>query len=83
MEPAKATVIPRIRWVINATVTNVEEHFVPVYLGGVGDNAKFEDRSRGWFVYLQGSHEALHVGMEKPNLEKGDKVRITLEKINA
>ncbi len=35
--------------------------------------------SRGWFVHLSGSYEAIHVGDEKPAFEVGQPVTITLE----
>lgn len=70
-----------MRYIIPATVSNVEEHFVPQYLGGIGDAAQFRDVSHGWFVYLEGSHEALGLGAERPALAKGDKVKITVEKV--
>lgn len=70
----------RMRYVINTKVVNIEEEFVPTYLSGFGDTALFENRSKGWFVYLEGSYEAIHVGAEKPELTKGDRVRITIER---
>lgn len=33
----------------------------------------------GWFVLLQGSSEMLFLGMEKPDLEKGQNVNIKIE----
>lgn len=70
-----------MRYVINSEVVNVEEHFVPCYISGIGEGAKFHETSQGWFAYFKGSHEALHLGMEKPTLAKGDKVKITVEKV--
>lgn len=88
MEPPKAEIVHHLhtdettmRYVINSKVANIEEHKVPCYISGFGDTALFHEVSRGWFLYLEGSHEALHVGMEKPELVKGDRVRITLEKV--
>lgn len=34
----------------------------------------------GWFIRMEGSWEALHVGFEKPEFEKGDKVQIRISK---
>ena len=77
MESAQA----KIRYIFVSCITSIEEHIVPCYISGIGDDAKFQDISKGWFLYLEGSHEALHVGMEKPELVKGDRVKITLEKV--
>lgn len=35
----------------------------------------------GWFVRMHGSYEALYVGNEKPAMEKGDRIKLTVEKI--
>lgn len=75
MEPAQTKVV------FFSKVIATFEKLQPIWLGGVGDNAKFEDKPLGWFVHLQGSFEALHVGMEEPTLKPGDKVKITLEKV--
>lgn len=77
----ESAAFPLTRYVIYSKVVNIEEHFVPLYISGFGEDAKFDERSEGWFAYLQGSHEALHLGMDKPTLAKGDKVRITVEKV--
>lgn len=79
MESAQAALT---RYVINSKITSVEEEFQPCWLSGFGSGAIFENRSMGWFVYLEGSYEALHVGKEKPELQKGDRIKITLEKVD-
>lgn len=72
-----------MRYIINTEIVHVEEEFKPAYIvgSGIGKDAQFITQSLGWFAYLQGSHEALHLGMDKPTLAKGDKVRITVEKV--
>lgn len=35
----------------------------------------------GWYVRFEGSQERMKMGTEKPVLEQGDKVRITIEKV--
>lgn len=69
------------RIIIPTTITAIEEHKQQDYVSGVGDSATFKERSLGWFLFLQGSHEAIHVGMEKPDLRVGDKMKITIEKV--
>lgn len=71
----------RTVYIIHSEVVNIEEQKVPCYVSGIGAGATFIEKSLGWFVYLKGSHEALHLGMDKPTLAKGDKVKITVEKI--
>lgn len=72
----------KINHVIYTKVCEVEEEFQPCYISGIGKDAIFENRSKGWFVYLEGSYEALLVGKEKPDLQKGDRIKITLEKVD-
>lgn len=69
-----------VRYVIPTKIVDVEEHFVPTYISGIGADALFENRSKGWFIYLEGSYEAIHVGKDKPELVKGDRVKITIER---
>ncbi len=88
MEPFEAEITPilhspdfKTRYVIHSEVVNVEEQKVPCYVSGIGAGATFIEKSLGWFVYLKGSHEALGLGAERPTLAKGDKVKITVEKV--
>lgn len=73
----------RVIYLINSEVVEVVEEFKPAYVigSGIGKDAEFVNQSLGWFVYLKGSHEALHLGPDKPTLAKGDKVKITVEKV--
>lgn len=78
MEPTQA---PITRYVVHSTVLKVEERKAKLYVSGVGGDAIFNEVSRGWFVWLDGSFEAIHLGLEKPEFEKGDKVKVTFERI--
>jgi len=73
LEPPKAQVA------FTSRVVGVEEKFDHVWTKGVGNLAEFKDISKGWYVGLEGSHEWLHVGDAKPNVDIGDTatVRIT------
>lgn len=89
MESAKVEIVPVLhspdfttRYVINSKVSAIQEEFDQKYISGFGDSAVFEKRSKGWFVFLEGSYEKLHLGTEKPDWKKGDKIRITMEKVN-
>ena len=50
----------------------VEERFKSMWVSGTGERAKFTKQSQGWYMLLQGSWEALYVGMEKPDVVRGD-----------
>jgi len=39
-----------------------------------------ETITESWFILTDGSHEALYVGDEKPDLNEGGRIRIILEK---
>jgi hypothetical protein len=78
MESAQA----QVRYVTYTKVTEVTFRQRQSYKDGVGAAATFEEIPLGWFVYMEGSYEALHVGMDKPDLEPGDKIKITVEKNN-
>ena len=53
-----------------------------VYLGGSGESAKFGADDMGYFVLLEGSHEAIHVGFEMPEFRTGDRIKVTMETVN-
>jgi hypothetical protein len=42
------------------------------------DVHKVEYENMGWFVHLEGSWESLHVGMDKPDLEPGQTMVVTM-----
>lgn len=63
------------------TVVKVWEQHDRVHVTGTGPSAVFREVSRGWFVQFQGSYEALFFGREIPELEEGDFVKISFEKI--
>ncbi len=69
-----------MRYIIRTQVTEVREVFIRKYISGHGPSATFEQQSRGWFVYFQGSYEALCVGPEMPDLKEGDPIIISIEK---
>lgn len=69
-----------MRYIFLSRVVRVEERIDEKWLEGMGPNAKFAPVSRGWFVLLDGSHEAIHVGYEKPSFNPGDNVRVTIER---
>lgn len=66
--------------IVVLTVSSVEERTYRVHLSGYGDTATFEERTRGWWVVFLENHLAVHVGPERPALEVGDQLRLTLER---
>lgn len=77
MESAKASLTV---YVIPAKVADVKEHFKQTYVSGSGDETVFKSESLGWFVRFKGSDECLYFGDTKPELNIGDKVKITFER---
>lgn len=67
-------------YVIRTKVLEVKEVFRKEHVSGAGPDAVFHDVSRGWFVLLEDSYEALHVGFEKPGLVPGDPIEIIIRK---
>jgi hypothetical protein len=43
------------------------------------DNPIVDRRDLGWFILLSGSHELIHIGMEEPAIEPGQRARVTIE----
>lgn len=70
----------RVLHKVRMTVKDVAERFQRDHVRGAGQNAEFTERSLGWFVVLEGWPSALGLGTEKPELAKGDKIILTLEK---
>lgn len=68
-------------YVINSTVDVVEERFHNVHIDGFGKDATYRRESTGWWVSFEGSGESLFFGDTKPELDVGDKVKITFERI--
>lgn len=71
---------PLIRYVVQSKVVGVRELKSKQYLSGVGAAATFAEHSLGWYLYLEGSYEAIHMGAERPEFEPGDRVKISFEK---
>jgi hypothetical protein len=71
-----------MRWVTHTRVLSVRKEMRKIYLSGFGEEAKFREQSLGWYMHLEGSYESLHLGFEKPEIHAGDRVKITVEKVN-
>lgn len=68
------------RYIVFTKVVKVEEKFEKTHVSGFGADTKFIERSKGWFIYLRGSYEALYLGTTKPDFVHGDEIKITFEK---
>jgi hypothetical protein len=75
-----------IHYVIRTYVENVSEQFRVLEIRKDPENTTNSLVKReplGWFIRLRGSQEQLHVGWEKPDLQIGDEVKITIERNNS
>lgn len=69
-----------MKYVIPTRVKLVEEVYRVVRADKRGDDVVVVRENLGWSVLFEGSHERLFLGYEKPDLQAGDPVRITIEK---
>lgn len=74
------SVAPKMRYITYSSVLDIRERKREIWISGVKDEAKFRTESLGYFVLLEGSHEAICLGTEPPELKVGDRVKITIEK---
>ena len=45
------------------------------------DDVQSVTEDLGWFVFLEGSWEGLHVGQERPDLLEGQRVKVKIEAV--
>lgn len=73
----------KTRYVLHAKVLDVSERVVIAYknLAEAKTEAQVEreEKSIGWFIHLEGSREALFLSMTKPEINKGDTVKVSIE----
>lgn len=62
----------------SAKVQSVKENLSKKWIGGFGETARFDEVSKGWFVCLEGSHEAIYAGPSKPNIQVGDLANVSI-----
>jgi len=60
-------------------VVSIESHIKEVWVEGFGDKARFRHDNLGYFMLLEGSYEALHIGFDNPTFKVGDRVKIIIE----
>jgi hypothetical protein len=69
--------------VIYSYANKVEQKKQKLWVSGTGSDAVFKEVLCGWFLHLDGSHEAICIGDSNHNFNPGDKIKITLEKVDA
>ena len=78
MEPTSCTIEGAVVYLIYSKVIGVskKEHLKRQWMENNETKSKYEDL--GWFILLEGSHEWLYVGGEKPELQPHDEVEIRI-----
>jgi len=69
------------RIVIFSRVVSIENRAQSEWVTGYGDKAVFRKIPLGYFMFLSGSYEAIHVGFDPPEFVPGDRIKITFEKV--
>lgn len=67
------------RLAFHAIVSDVYPKTLLKHIKGTGTEAAFKKEPDGWYIQINGAF-SLFVGYEKPDFEKGDTVKLTLEK---
>lgn len=68
-------------YILSGVVSAVEERFETLGARkGANDQTEFVQRSIGWFVQFEGG-ASIYLGHEKPTFVRGDRVRLTLERV--
>ena len=62
-------------------VSRVEEKIARQWTSGSAEKAVFAEQSHGWYVLLDSLGVSIYLGSTRPKLEKGDTVRLTVEKV--
>lgn len=70
------------KFVYHRTLKAVEERFHKKHVTGAGKDAVMEDVSAGWYATFVEDPVAAYLGPMKPGLKAGDKVKLTLEKLD-
>lgn len=71
----------KTNYTVMTRVVRVFKRIEKVWVSGKGQDAKFREIDKGWYVAFEGSYEALHFGYEDPGFKESDRVKITFEKV--
>lgn len=75
------TVGDRVVYVAYTTILSIEEVFHTIRSEKIGDEVVSQRESLGWFVHFDGSRESIGFGKTQPELAKGDKIKISFERL--
>ena len=67
--------------VVLSEIVRIELRKQKRWVSGLGDKAIFQDHPLGYFMVLDGSHEAIFIGHDEPTFTQGDKIKITFERV--
>lgn len=70
------------RFIFETTVRKVDKIKRVQKAWKEGDTIRTEEADLGYFAHFNGSWESIFLGYDKPLLQPGDTVRITIEKIS-
>ena len=77
------SVTPKVRYTFYTNVQRIEHRTRKRYVSGVGDKARFVDEDLGYWLHLEGSYEALFLGLEEPTIHTHDLIKVTFEKAHS
>lgn len=69
------------KFVYLRTIKKVEERYYKSHVSGVGKDAEMKDVSLGWYATFVEDPVAAYLGLTETGLSAGDKVKLTLEKV--
>lgn len=69
------------KFVMHDRVRKIDHKAARRWLGGAGNDAKFEDGSAGYWAVFESCPASIFLGTSVPTLREGDRVRLTLEKV--
>jgi len=65
--------------VVYSRIVKIEKRVNAEWISGIGEHAKFREINRGYYMTLEGSHEAIHIGFDDPVFKAGERIKITFE----
>ena len=81
LEPTARPLDVRVAYVINTTVQKLERKSVEHWVKGTAEAAEFSTEYLGWYIQFEGSLESVCLGNDKPPFAPGDRVKITITKV--
>lgn len=69
------------RYVMFDKIKKIEESVAKKWVSGLGEHAMFRNESEGFYAVFESCPASVFLGTDAPELEAGNRVRLTLEKI--